>query len=742
MVQVRATYPRLADGTLDRDAWIAQLPGFEDESDARRMQRACALSQASQREASDNKSPIGCFDAGLEMARILADLHMDEDALIAAVIYRAVREARVEHAQVVEDLGDTVGKLVEGVLRMAAISQSRTETRPVLGQGNPQVDNMRKMLVAMVDDVRVGLIKLAERTQAIRAVKNHPDKNKQQRVAREVFDIYAPLAHRLGIGHIKWELEDLSFRYLEPDDYNTIAKLLDGKRLDRQEYIERVVNELSGELSKAGIDAEVNGRAKHIYSIWRKMRRKGVSFDQVYDIRALRIMVPQLKDCYASLGIVHSLWRNIAREFDDYIANPKDNGYRSLHTAVIGPDAKVIEVQIRTFDMHEEAELGVCAHWLYKGTDTRNRSTGYEEKLEWLRQVLEWHEETGGNVDIGEFAGELTQDFGSDRIYLFTPEGDVVDVAFGSTPVDFAYHIHTEVGHRCRGAKVDGRIVPLSTVLRNGQKVEILTGSEAAPNRDWLRGTLGFINSSRARSKVRAWFKKQARGENIAAGRSLLERELKRMALTSVDYKVLAEKLHYASVDDMYAALGAGDVSASQVMRIAESMFGDSLQTNVVAPLTRKTADSGGHSIMVRGVGNLLTQIANCCKPVPGDDIVGYVTVQRGVTIHRKDCAHFLQSSSRNNERVIEVDWGQEEEGRYAVDIVIEAYDRTGLLSDISGMLALLHVNVTNLNTHSDKQTSTAIMRFTLEVRSIEDLVRVLARLNNLPNVISAERVS
>lgn len=745
MVKVREQFPRHQDGKLDVARWLDVLPGFDDPNTIIRMRAACKLAAKAQPLVpdSDRIGLIGCFDAGLEMASILGDLHMDEDALIASVIYRAVREERVSLQLVRDKLGDQVAHLIEGVLKMAAISSLQTESIPVLGQGNAQVENIRKMLVAMVDDVRVGLIKLAERTQAIRAVKDHPDPEKKERVAKEVVDIYAPLAHRLGIGHIKWELEDLSFRYLEPNSYSAIANMLDEKRLDRQHYIEDVVDFVESALDEAGIKAEVTGRAKHIYSIWRKMQRKGVSFDQVYDIRALRIIVPQLRDCYASLGIVHTKWRNIPREFDDYIANPKENGYRSLHTAVIGPDAKVLEVQIRTADMHEEAELGVCAHWLYKGSDRADNNKGYEQKLEWLRQVLEWHEETSGSVDIGELAGDITQDFGKDRIYVFTPEGHVVDVVNGSTPVDFAYHIHTEVGHACRGAKVDGRIVPLSSVLRNGQKVEILTGPDAVPNRDWMRASLGFVNSTRAKSKVRAWFKKQAREQNVAAGRTLLEREVKRMALTSVDYKALSKQLNYLAVDDLCAALGAGDISASQILRTAEKLFGVPVEKSSYLENIKAAKDSSGASrtISVLGVGNLLTQIARCCKPVPGDQIAGYVTQNRGVTVHRKDCGQYLQVEAKNQQRVIEVSWGQAERGAfYPVDIAIEAYDRTGLLRDISSLLAALKVNVNSVNSHSDRNSNVAHMKITVEIRAIDELVRMLARLNNMPNVINAER--
>jgi GTP pyrophosphokinase len=743
MVQVRKSYPQNSEGELEATLWIKQLPGFKRTADKQRMQLACVMAGAAQRgDTQLNNGKVGCFHAGLEMATILSELHLDEASLIAAVIYRAVREKRVELDEVKKSLGKEVAHLIDGVLRMAAISSLRNENTTVLGQGQAQVDNVRKMLVAMVDDVRVGLIKLAERTQAIRAVKNQP-LERQQKVANEVFDVYAPLAHRLGIGQIKWELEDLSFRYLHPEAYSNIAKMLDGRRLDRQEYIDEVVNSVQRQLDEAGIEATVSGRVKHIYSIWRKMQRKGVNFDQLYDIRAIRVLVSELNDCYAALGIVHTLWRNIPNEFDDYIANPKLNGYRSLHTAVIGPESKVLEVQIRTEAMHEEAELGVCAHWLYKGTDVNSKSQGYEQKIEWLRQVLDWHEEHGGAVDIGELTDELAQDFGDDRIYVFTPLGHVVDVAFGSTPVDFAYHIHTEVGHKCRGAKVDGRIVPLNTVLQSGQQVEILTGNEVMPSRDWLRSSLGYLNSHSARSKVRAWFKKQAREENLNAGRSLLDKELKRLSMTSVDYKVLAEKLHFATVDDLYTALGAADIAASQVLRIAEKLFYDRQESQ--APLFSSKALPSqivSSAVTVSGVGNLLTVNAKCCKPLPGDEIVGYVTLNRGVTIHRKDCRDFLQSEAQQPERVIQVNWIQEQSAAYPVDVAIEAYDRTGLLGDITGLLSAMRVNVININTHSDRNQHTAHMKLTLEIYDIEQLVKLLGRLSKMPNIISATRIS
>ncbi|MGJ8687176.1 MAG: RelA/SpoT family protein, partial [Spongiibacteraceae bacterium] len=529
MVKVREDFPLLDNGSIDVGRWLAELPLDHNLIDNEVMTRAFILAEqcasvTEQRNPAPAGTP-GSFYTALEMVSILADLHLDQDGLIAATLFRAVREGSLSLERLESEFGADVVKLIDGVLGMAAISRVNAGLdTPVLGQLEAQSETIRKMLIALVDDVRVALIKLAERTVAIRAVKNRPDK--RYRVAREVFDIYAPLAHRLGIGHIKWELEDLSFRYLQPQSYKKIAKLLDEKRLARQGYIQEVITTLESKLADEHIEAAIAGRAKHIYSIWRKMQRKGIGFSQVYDIRAVRILVPDQKSCYAALGMVHGLWRNIPNEFDDYIANPKENGYRSLHTAVIGPSGMVIEVQIRTFEMHEEAEFGVCSHWMYKGTDKNSKvRSSYDEKIAWLRQVLDWHEESGNSHDVAEQFSRA-----QDRVYVFTPDGHVVNLQSGATPLDFAYHIHTEVGNRCRGAKADGRIVPLSYTLKTGERVEILTGKDNQPRRDWLQNNLGYLKTSRARTKVQYWFRQQAKEDNISAGRALLEKEFKRLA--------------------------------------------------------------------------------------------------------------------------------------------------------------------------------------------------------------------
>ena len=741
MVQVRQHSHVSPAGDIDLERWLDQLPLQLEEGDTEVLLQACQMARQAQEspgiDAGDWASESDCFVAGLDVALILAELHVGLDCLLAGILYRSVREQRLAVERVEQEFGSGVAQLIMGVNRMAAIGNiSEQSDDPVLGQAHGQKDNIRKMLIAMVDDVRVALIKLAERTCAIRAVKD--DELRRQSVAQEVFDVYAPLAHRLGIGHLKWELEDLSFRYIYADAYRKIARLLDGKRLERDLFIARVKDELTQSLGSAGLEFEIEGRAKHIYSIWRKMQRKGIGFSQVYDIRAVRILVPELKDCYATLGLVHGQWRNIPNEFDDYIANPKENGYRSLHTAVIGPEGKTLEVQIRTHQMHEEAELGVCAHWRYKGSDSESGlASSYEEKIAWLRQVLDWHEETGDARGVFE---QFSFDVAQDRVYVFTPKGDVVNLAQGATPLDFAYHVHTEVGHRCRGAKVNGSIVPLTYTLHTGERVEILTSKEGIPKRDWLQPGLGYLKTSRARAKVQHWFKIQSREENIDAGRHLLEREFKRLALTSVDYQRIARKVQCPTVEDMYAAVGAGDLASAQVLNAAQGLVESRPEPQL--RLARVGSASYRGQVQVRGVGNLLTHMAGCCKPLPGDAITGFITQGRGVSIHRSDCGRLVKLQESSPERVIEVEWGAVPSENYEVDVAIEAYDRQGLLRDITGLFANARLNVLSINTQTNRKRNTATMRLRVEVPNLGALSKLLERINRLKNVVSAVRVS
>ncbi|WP_027852867.1 GTP diphosphokinase [Marinobacterium litorale] len=747
MVKVREDHPIKDDGSVDLDLWLERLEEQVALTDVEQVRRACELARQAhadvpREEDSWGETTIGSFLTGLEMAQILAELNQDQETIVAAVLYRAVREQKLSLEKVRSQFGDTIAGLIDGVQQMAAIG-SRTNPRSgqnVLGTGVTQVDNLRKMLVAMIDDVRVALIKIAERTCAIRRVKDGSRK-KRYLVAREVFDIYAPLAHRLGIGHIKWELEDLSFRYLKPNDYKHIARLLDERRLDRQLYINQVVELLRERLAESSIDGEVMGRAKHIYSIWRKMQRKNIDFSQVYDVRAVRILVPEIRDCYTVLGIVHGLWRNIAHEFDDYIASPKPNGYRSLHTAVFGPDGKVLEVQIRTFNMHEEAELGVCAHHLYKGTDTKARKDGYEEKISWLRQVLEWHDELGDSEAFGEI---LRGDAVQDRVYVFTPDGHVVDLPTGATPVDFAYRVHTEIGHRCRGARINGRIVPLNRPLQTGDQVEVLTGEER-PRRDWLNANLGYVTTSRARAKVAHWFKLQAKDQNAEAGREIVQREVRRLALDGhLQMEPVAEALNFKHSEDMFAALGAGDLRLSQIINELQRQVEpdrSEKQLDLALPTGTQSAPRKSDSdIRILGVGNLLTTLASCCKPIPGDPIMGFITQGRGVSIHREDCVNLLALRDQEPDRVIGVEWGTEARTTYPVDIQIEAFDRSGLLRDVMMVLSNERVNVLAAHTQTDQKSNMARLSLTIEITRLDMLGRVMDKINQIQNVMDVHR--
>ncbi|HET8732072.1 MAG TPA: GTP diphosphokinase [Moraxellaceae bacterium] len=751
MVKVREDYPCTPDGQVDLDAWLARLEARVELHDVAELKRACEFAERVDRESTARENAwsarTSSFLTGLAMADILADLKLDQESLIAAVLYRAVREGKTTQAVIEKAFGADIAHLIDGVLRMAAISQIINPAHKIqFGQSQQQLDNVRKMLVAMIDDVRVALIKLAERTFAIREVKD-ASPERRHRVAREIFDIYAPLAHRLGIGHIKWELEDLSFRYLEPEAYKHIAQLLDEKRLQRDEYIQNVIRTVKEMLSRMGMRADVTGRAKHIYSIWRKMQRKKISFNEVYDVRAVRILVPEIRDCYAALGVVHSLWKHIPREFDDYIATPKENGYRSLHTAVIGPQGKPLEVQIRTFEMHEEAELGVCAHWVYKegaqAAKGMGKDAGYESKIAWLRQVLEWQEDMGDS-QLEDFAEQLNHAIHDERIYVFTRDGHVIDMPSGATPLDFAYHVHTEIGHSCRGAKVNGRIVPLSYKLQTGEQVEIMTAKGGAPSRDWLSASLGFLNTSRAQAKVRHWFKMQDRDKNVAEGREQLERELARLAVTLDRSEIdqLAARLNVRSGEDVMAGIGAGDIRISQVIQLLGRNVAQGLQQELLPQevVHRSRHQAGGSPVIIEGVGNLLTHMAGCCQPVPGEPIVGYVTQGRGVSVHSRGCPEFLRLQSEEPERVVDVQWNQSERDVYPVDIHIRAWDRTGLLRDITGVLANEHVNVTGVQTRSDKNDGTASMLITVEVASLDALGRLLAKIEQQPNVIEARR--
>lgn len=751
MVKVRDDKPIKQDGSVDLPLWLAELRKLSrhDHFDDDLLIAACEFTRKAEDKARGSKNVwnlrTSSFLTGLEMAVILAELSLDQESIVAAILYRSVREGKSRIEQVEKKFGSEVAGLIDGVLKMAAISELKSSVLEgsVLGQHSDQLENLRKMLVAMVDDVRVALIKIAERTCAIREVKEASE-DRKQKVAREVFDIYAPLAHRLGIGQLKWELEDLSFRYLEPEAYMQIAKLLDEKRLDREQYISQVLSQLDEQLKAVKIKAETFGRVKHIYSIWRKMKKKGIEFSEVYDVRAVRVLTHSVQDCYMAIGIVHGQWQPIPGEFDDYIATPKENGYRSLHTAVLGPGGKALEIQIRTYEMHEEAELGICAHWRYKEGSKEEARSGYEDKIAWLRQVIEWQEEMGEDV-LGTIADQFSHAIIDERIYVFTPDGHVVDLPVGATPIDFAYHVHTEVGHTCRGARVNGRMVPLSYKLHTGEQVEIIRGKHSRPSRDWLNSELGFITTARARAKARHWFKMLDRDENILDGKHVLKREFQRMAIGRVNLDKLAPQLNLKTSDDVYAAVGAGDLRVSQVLNVLQEELNiDIKKEKPIAQQLEFTSlpypNAGPSSINIQGVDNILTQIAGCCKPVPGDEVLGYITVGRGVSIHRSDCQKLLELMEQEPNRIVEINWNESEEKSYPVDILVRAYDRQGLLRDITELLVNEKINLTAVQSHSHDGNNIADITLSMRVSSLDKLSRVLSKVSQMTNVFDVQR--
>ena len=600
-------------------------------------------------------------------------------------------------------------------------------------------EGLRRLLLSIVHDLRVVPVLLARQLACMRAADRSPEEQRRA-LAQLTRDIHAPLANRLGIWQIKWELEDLAFRFLEPDTYRHIAREVDETRLARERYVEAVKRRLSAALGEHGIRAEVSGRPKHIYSIWRKMQKKKLAFEQLYDLRAVRVMVDDVAACYAALGVVHALWTPIPSEFDDYIARPKANDYRSLHTAVIGPEGRTVEVQIRTHEMHAQAELGVAAHWKYK-EGGKGAEKAFDRKITWMRQLLEQAQDAANPEDL---AGALDAELIEDRVYALSPKGEVMDLPAGATPLDFAYHVHTMVGHRCRGAKVNGRIVPLTYRLRSGDRVEIMTARDADPRRDWLLPANGFLASSRSREKVRTWFHKLDRARNVQAGRELLDRELKRLGLQQADLMLAARRFHADSVDDLYIQVALGDTGPSQVSRALLEAEKEKHQPAVAAPpLPRPTARREGigrSDFTVQGVGNLLVQLARCCQPVAGEPITGYLTRTRGVTVHRADCPALARLSAAHPERVLPVEWGRAGAG-YEVDVMVRAMDRRWLLKDITNLIAQEDAYVLNINSDPLRDSGRMQLRLRLKVSDYGQLSTLLGKLDALPGVDEARRM-
>lgn len=738
MVAVKDQHSEITSkDTIEIENWLESIANGRPQSEIDFIRRACELAQRAH-HGQTRASGEPYLQHSLAVANILADLRLDYETIAAAILHDVPEDTDVTLKEIEIAFGPTVATLVDGVTKMGLIQEFRGQSTKSRKE-RAQAESLRKMLLAMVDDVRVVLIKLADRTHNMRTL-GPLREEKQQRIARETLEVFAPLANRLGIWQIKWELEDLSFRYLEPDLYKQIARMIDERLISREQYIEKIVDELKGELKKQGIKADVTGRSKHIYSIWRKMQRKGVDFDQIYDVRGLRVLVDKVSDCYAVLGIVHTLWRPIPGEFDDYIAAPKDNLYRSLHTAVVSSSGKTIEVQIRTHVMHQQAELGVAAHWRYK--EGAKSDASFDQKIAWLRQLMEWKDDV---ADATEFINQVKAEVFEDRVHVLTPKGDVIDLPAGATPIDFAYYIHTEVGHRCRGAKINGRIVPLNYQLRNGDQIEILTAKRGGPSRDWLNSHLGYLKTSRARSKVRHWFKYQNYEENVSQGRVILDRELHRLGIPEVNYEQLAHRLNFDKVDDFLAALGRSDLSISHIIAAINDLVEEGKPEEeedwplpTLSPTSIATTPT---EMRIQGVGNLLTTLAQCCRPIPGDsNIVGYITRGRGVTIHRRDCPNILRYDDERRERLIEVDWDVTGDKTYPVDVQIEAFDRPGLLRDITSVVANEKINLSAVNVTTTKKEHTATVFATLEIRDIDQLSRVLALIEQLSNVLRAQR--
>jgi GTP pyrophosphokinase len=719
-------------------AWLDGLRGVYPEADLRILASACdyARERCGEARASDGERLV---DLAMGAASILAASRFDAATIVAGVLIGLPAAGAFDAAEIATRFGADVADLVAGVARMDEIRALPAAVGT--DERDAQAERLRKMLLAMVDDIRVVLVKLAERTQALRyLVALRGETAGREQTAREVRDLFAPLANRLGVWQLKWELEDLALRALEPDTYKAIAKMLDERRADRERYIDSVVGLLQRELGQAGIKADVSGRPKHITSIWNKMQRKQAGIESLYDIRAVRILVDDVKDCYAALGIVHHLWTPLAGEFDDYIAKPKANNYRSLHTAVIGPEGKALEVQIRTYEMHQHSEYGVAAHWRYKeaGQKGIRRDPAFEDRIAWLRQVLDWKDAV---ADASEWLTAFRSSLFTDTIYVLTPQGKVVDLPRGATPVDFAYAVHTSLGHRCRGARVDGAMVPLNSTLKNGQRVEIVAAKQGGPSRDWLNPELGYVVSHRARTKVRQWFKAQQQEETIAHGRAVVERELARAGATAVNLDAVAAQAGFAKADELFAAVGREELNTRAIQTAIKAVVAPEAAPAAEAEpgVLRQSKSAGaGSGILVVGVDRLMTVLARCCKPAPPDGIVGFVTRGKGVTIHRRSCANVARMRAREPERLISADWGVPRDEVFPVDVVLEAADRQGLLRDVTEVFSRERINVTAANTLTrDMRTR---MAFTLEVRSLDALAKALALVRDVPGVVAAVR--
>jgi len=701
-----------------RERLVVHFPGQEGTRTVQALDFVSSACQVANR--------AGELAGACDIASLLLELDLDPDTVAAALIHHALPESEIDAEALTAAFGTDVVELLRGLQRAGRIE--------AFAAGQVSVESLRKMLLAIAEDVRVVLIKLAERTWYMRSLLKADD-GARRAAAVQTRELFAPLANRLGVFQIKWELEDLCFRFLDPELYKQIARLLDEKRGVREQYIVDVITTLNGELAKLNIQGDISGRPKHIWSIHRKMQKKDVGFYDLYDIRAVRVLVANIRECYTVLGIVHDLWKPIAGEFDDYIAQPKQNNYRSLHTAVIGPDGKTLEVQIRTREMHRESEHGVAAHWRYKETGASKKSSDtFDAKIAWLRQVLDWRHELTAAGALGD---RLRKGVFDDAVYVFTPQGRVIDLPSGATPVDFAYALHTELGHRCRGAKINGAMVTLNTPLKNADRVEIVSAKTGGPSRDWLNRELGFMVSHRAQSKVRQWFNKESFDQDVLTGRGLLEKELQRAGQTAIKHEAVADMFRFDKLDEFLAALGRGEVTSHQVEVALRPKTAAEPQSVVSHPVAPVPAARGG-GVLVLGVNNLATLVAKCCKPVPPDLIVGFITRTRGVMVHRQDCANVTGLAPDQRERLMPAEWGDTGQSWFQADIEVVASDRQGLLRDITEAIARERVNVTAMNTLT--RGAIATMRFTIQVTSGEIIERVRRTVGAVHDVESVIR--
>lgn len=687
------------------------------------------------------------------VAMILAEMRVQPAVVAAGLLHDTVEDTPITLNDLRREFGDEVAQLVDGVTKLThlprvsradqhdaemfdQVAEKEKEEQETLLDSQVARDRrkdlanetLRKTFLAMGDDIRVILIKLADRLHNMRTLGYMPEA-KRKRIAQETLDIFAPLANRLGIWQLKWELEDLGLRYTNPDKYKEIAQNLAATRAERERQMQSIIDLLIKMLNEAGISVEISGRSKHIYSIYRKMMEKQKPFEMVRDLRGVRLIVPDIPSCYAALGIIHTHWRPIPNEFDDYIAAPKDNFYQSLHTAIIYDDGKPLEVQIRTPEMNQNAEYGIAAHWRYKEKSPRDEQ--FEQRINWLKKLMDWRQEV---QDANEFVDGMKTDVFQDRVYVFTPRGDIIDLPAGSTPIDFAYHVHTEVGNRCRGAKINGKLVTLDYNLKTGDQVEILAAKQGGPSRDWLNPNLGLVHTQRARSKIRAWFKHQNREQNLTQGKAILDREMRRLGLTDYNLEVLAKGFDYRTVDDLYVGVGCGDISLGHIVnKLSEEEKEDNNFLNLRPTLPQKSANN--NAVAVLGLKNILTVYAKCCKPAPGDEIVGYITRGRGATIHRQDCPNMLRMKDR--ERVVKVSWG-EPQNTFPIEIQIKAYDRQGLMGDISTLLNDENINLKDIKLNVTHNL--AYLHLVVEISDIAQLSRVLTKIENLPNVMEAYR--